>query len=63
MAVYERSECRHLKPFIIIVCVQPQCQAAQDVEKALSLFENTGRIPATVMEARYLVSFMTDLTY
>ncbi|XP_035497465.2 Fanconi anemia group A protein [Scophthalmus maximus] len=30
---------------------QPQCQAAQDVEKAESLFESTGRISATVMEA------------
>uniref|UniRef100_A0A4W6EN85 Uncharacterized protein n=1 Tax=Lates calcarifer TaxID=8187 RepID=A0A4W6EN85_LATCA len=29
----------------------PQCQAAQDVEKAVSLFESTGRISATVMEA------------
>ncbi|XP_061532496.1 Fanconi anemia group A protein isoform X3 [Phycodurus eques] len=28
-----------------------QCQAVQDVEKALSLFESTGKIPATVMEA------------
>uniref|UniRef100_A0A8D2ZE56 FA complementation group A n=1 Tax=Scophthalmus maximus TaxID=52904 RepID=A0A8D2ZE56_SCOMX len=28
-----------------------QCQAAQDVEKAESLFESTGRISATVMEA------------
>lgn len=31
--------------------VQPHCQAVQDVEKAVSLFESTGRIPATVMEA------------
>ncbi|XP_066570008.1 Fanconi anemia group A protein isoform X2 [Amia ocellicauda] len=30
---------------------QPQCQAQQDVEKAVSLFEKTGRIPANVMEA------------
>ncbi|KAM9854727.1 Fanconi anemia group A protein [Aulostomus maculatus] len=30
---------------------QPQCQAVQDVEKAISLFESTGRISATVMEA------------
>ncbi|XP_050929308.1 LOW QUALITY PROTEIN: Fanconi anemia group A protein [Lates calcarifer] len=30
---------------------KPQCQAAQDVEKAVSLFESTGRISATVMEA------------
>ncbi|XP_029698010.1 Fanconi anemia group A protein homolog [Takifugu rubripes] len=28
-----------------------QCQAVQDVEKAVSLFEGTGKIPATVMEA------------
>ncbi|XP_051239093.1 Fanconi anemia group A protein isoform X2 [Dicentrarchus labrax] len=28
-----------------------QCQASQDVEKAVSLFESTGRISATVMEA------------
>ncbi|XP_041795312.1 Fanconi anemia group A protein-like [Chelmon rostratus] len=28
-----------------------QCHAVQDVEKALSLFESTGRISATVMEA------------
>ncbi|KAJ8248851.1 hypothetical protein GJAV_G00228420 [Gymnothorax javanicus] len=31
--------------------VQPQCQAAQDVERAVSLFENTGKISAAVMEA------------
>ncbi|XP_070763444.1 Fanconi anemia group A protein-like [Enoplosus armatus] len=31
--------------------VQPQCQAVQDVERAVSLFESTGRISATVMEA------------
>ncbi|XP_030641785.1 Fanconi anemia group A protein [Chanos chanos] len=29
----------------------PQCQAEQDVEKAVSLFETTGKISATVMEA------------
>lgn len=28
-----------------------ECQAVQDVAKAVSLFESTGRIPATVMEA------------
>ncbi|XP_061677787.1 Fanconi anemia group A protein isoform X4 [Syngnathoides biaculeatus] len=28
-----------------------QCQAVQDVEKASSLFERTGKIPASVMEA------------
>ncbi|XP_037538601.1 Fanconi anemia group A protein [Nematolebias whitei] len=31
--------------------VEPRCQAAQDVEKAVSLFDSTGRISATVMEA------------
>ncbi|XP_039988971.1 Fanconi anemia group A protein isoform X2 [Xiphias gladius] len=31
--------------------VQPHCQAAQDVDKAVSLFKSTGRISATVMEA------------
>uniref|UniRef100_A0A3Q3IM50 Fanconi anaemia group A protein N-terminal domain-containing protein n=1 Tax=Monopterus albus TaxID=43700 RepID=A0A3Q3IM50_MONAL len=31
--------------------VQPQCQAVQDVERAVNLFESTGRISATVMEA------------
>lgn len=36
----------------VCVCVL-QCQAVQDVAKAVSLFESTGRIPATVMEARY----------
>lgn len=40
---------------MMFVCLQPQCQAVQDVEKAVSLFESTGRISATVMEARYTV--------
>ncbi|RXM31190.1 Fanconi anemia group A protein [Acipenser ruthenus] len=31
---------------------QPQCQAEQDVEKAIVLFVNMRRIPASVMEAR-----------
>ncbi|RVE72327.1 hypothetical protein OJAV_G00060740 [Oryzias javanicus] len=31
--------------------VQPECQAEQDVGKAVSLFRTTGRISATVMEA------------
>ncbi|KAJ6657203.1 hypothetical protein lerEdw1_002792 [Lerista edwardsae] len=30
---------------------QPHCQALQDVEKAIQIFENTGKIPASVMEA------------
>ncbi|KAJ7997768.1 hypothetical protein DPEC_G00215550 [Dallia pectoralis] len=33
------------------VSAQPQSQALQDVEKAVLLFSNTGRISATVMEA------------
>ncbi|MEQ2179849.1 hypothetical protein GOODEAATRI_029395, partial [Goodea atripinnis] len=37
---------------VFSVFPQPQGQAAQDVEKAVSLFESTGRISATVMEAR-----------
>ncbi|KAM4618892.1 Fanconi anemia group A protein [Polymixia lowei] len=31
--------------------VKPQSQALQDVERAVSLFESTGRISATIMEA------------
>uniref|UniRef100_K7FYD5 Uncharacterized protein n=1 Tax=Pelodiscus sinensis TaxID=13735 RepID=K7FYD5_PELSI len=31
--------------------VQPQCQALEDVEKAIRIFENTGKIPISVMEA------------
>ncbi|XP_053538290.1 Fanconi anemia group A protein isoform X2 [Ictalurus punctatus] len=31
--------------------VQPECVAQKDVEKAVALFQNTGRISATVMEA------------
>ncbi|XP_078527534.1 Fanconi anemia group A protein [Lissotriton helveticus] len=30
---------------------QPQFQAASDVEKAIHIYENTGKIPASVMEA------------
>ncbi|XP_028304960.1 Fanconi anemia group A protein isoform X2 [Gouania willdenowi] len=47
--------------------VQPQCQAAQDVEKAVSLFKSTGRLSATVMEASifrrpyFLTRFLTAL--
>ncbi|GLD67118.1 Fanconi anemia group A protein [Lates japonicus] len=43
--------------------LKPQCQAAQDVEKAVSLFESTGRISATVMEARpyFLTRFLPAL--
>uniref|UniRef100_A0A7M4EK94 FA complementation group A n=1 Tax=Crocodylus porosus TaxID=8502 RepID=A0A7M4EK94_CROPO len=31
--------------------VQPHCQVLQDVEKAIQIFENTGKIPTSVMEA------------
>uniref|UniRef100_A0A5F8GPC3 FA complementation group A n=1 Tax=Monodelphis domestica TaxID=13616 RepID=A0A5F8GPC3_MONDO len=31
--------------------VEPHCQAEQDVEKAIQVFEHTGKIPVTVMEA------------
>ncbi|XP_013907274.1 PREDICTED: Fanconi anemia group A protein homolog, partial [Thamnophis sirtalis] len=30
---------------------QPSCQALQDVEKAVQIFRNTGKIPASVLEA------------
>ncbi|KAL8195112.1 UNVERIFIED_CONTAM: hypothetical protein K2H54_046799 [Gekko kuhli] len=32
--------------------LQPHCQALQDAEKAVQIFENTGKIPAIVLEAR-----------
>uniref|UniRef100_A0A4X2LZ92 FA complementation group A n=1 Tax=Vombatus ursinus TaxID=29139 RepID=A0A4X2LZ92_VOMUR len=31
---------------------EPHCQAQQDVEKAIQVFEQTGKIPVTIMEAR-----------
>ncbi|XP_054856335.1 Fanconi anemia group A protein isoform X2 [Eublepharis macularius] len=31
--------------------IQPHCQALQDVEKAVQIFENTWKIPAVVLEA------------
>ncbi|XP_077166524.1 Fanconi anemia group A protein isoform X2 [Paroedura picta] len=31
--------------------LQPHCPALQDVEKAVQIFENTGKIPAVVLEA------------
>jgi len=34
---------------------QPQGQALRDVEKALQIFENTRKIPTSVIEARYCV--------
>lgn len=46
---------RGLTAKCLCVCVLLQCQAVQDVAKAVSLFESTGKIPATVMEARYSV--------
>lgn len=39
-------------PFLL-ARTQPHSQAAQDVEKALQVFEHTGRIPVAVMEARW----------
>nr|XP_033942702.1 Fanconi anemia group A protein-like isoform X2 [Pseudochaenichthys georgianus] len=52
--------------------LQVTCQAVQDVEKALSLFDSTGRISATVMEAsifrrpyfltRFLPALLTQRT-
>ncbi|OCT56537.1 hypothetical protein XELAEV_18004708mg [Xenopus laevis] len=44
MGLYEDLSARSNK-------VQPESQAHQDVEKALNIFENTGKIPASVMEA------------
>lgn len=39
-----------------VTCVsQPQGQALHDVEKALQIFENTKKIPTSVIEARYHV--------
>jgi len=41
---------------LIVTCVsQPQGQALRDVEKALQIFENTRKIPTSVIEARYCV--------
>ncbi|XP_027703438.1 Fanconi anemia group A protein isoform X2 [Vombatus ursinus] len=31
--------------------IEPHCQAQQDVEKAIQVFEQTGKIPVTIMEA------------
>uniref|UniRef100_A0A4X2LZV0 FA complementation group A n=1 Tax=Vombatus ursinus TaxID=29139 RepID=A0A4X2LZV0_VOMUR len=33
--------------------IEPHCQAQQDVEKAIQVFEQTGKIPVTIMEARF----------
>jgi len=43
-----------LSPFVSSVS-QPQGQALRDVEKALQIFENTRKIPTSVIEARYCV--------
>uniref|UniRef100_A0A8C8VK70 FA complementation group A n=1 Tax=Pelusios castaneus TaxID=367368 RepID=A0A8C8VK70_9SAUR len=41
---------------------QPQCQALEDAEKAIRIFENTGKIPTTVMEASiFRRSYYTSL--
>ncbi|XP_060693630.1 Fanconi anemia group A protein-like isoform X1 [Hemiscyllium ocellatum] len=47
--------------------LKPQCQAMQDVERAVLIFENSGKIPASVMEASifrrpyYLTRFLPAL--
>lgn len=46
-------ECVYHSLHLFYMPSQPQCQPRQDVEKAISLFGSTGRISATVMEARY----------
>ncbi|XP_048461615.1 Fanconi anemia group A protein isoform X3 [Rhincodon typus] len=46
---------------------KPQCQAMQDVERAILIFENSGKIPSSVMEASifrrpyYLTRFLPAL--
>ncbi|XP_078256982.1 Fanconi anemia group A protein [Rhinoraja longicauda] len=60
MGLYEDLSTAHQAP-------KPQCQALQDVEKAILIFENTGKIPASVMEASifrrpyYLARFLPTL--
>ncbi|XP_072135843.1 Fanconi anemia group A protein-like [Mobula birostris] len=60
IGLYEDLSTAHCPP-------KPQCQALQDVEKAILIFENTGRIPASVMEASifrrpyYLTRFLPAL--
>uniref|UniRef100_A0A4X2LSB3 FA complementation group A n=1 Tax=Vombatus ursinus TaxID=29139 RepID=A0A4X2LSB3_VOMUR len=34
--------------------IEPHCQAQQDVEKAIQVFEQTGKIPVTIMEGECL---------
>uniref|UniRef100_UPI00398EE3C5 Fanconi anemia group A protein-like isoform X2 n=1 Tax=Pristiophorus japonicus TaxID=55135 RepID=UPI00398EE3C5 len=60
MGLYEDLSTAHGAP-------KPQCQARQDVEKAILIFENSGKIPASVMEASifrrpyYLTRFLPAL--
>lgn len=60
MGLYEDLSTAHEAP-------KPQCQALQDVEKAVQIFETTGKIPASVMEASifrrpyYLARFLPAL--
>ncbi|XP_069757970.1 Fanconi anemia group A protein-like isoform X2 [Narcine bancroftii] len=60
MGLYEDLSTAHGPP-------KPHCQALQDVEKAVLIFENTGKVPASVMEASifrrpyYLTRFLPAL--
>lgn len=45
---------QHL-PLVATRVIKPQGQALRDVEKALQIFENTRKIPTSVIEARYCV--------
>ncbi|XP_078400574.1 Fanconi anemia group A protein [Cetorhinus maximus] len=60
MGLYEDLSTAHAPP-------KPQCQAMQDVERAILIFENSGKIPASVMEASifrrpyYLTRFLPAL--
>ncbi|XP_067905368.1 Fanconi anemia group A protein-like isoform X2 [Heterodontus francisci] len=60
LGLYEDLSTVHSPP-------KPQCQALQDVEKAILIFENSGKIPASVMEASifrrpyYLTRFLPAL--
>ncbi|XP_067854124.1 Fanconi anemia group A protein-like [Heptranchias perlo] len=60
MGLYEDLSTAHGPP-------KPQCQALQDVEKAILIFQNSGKIPASVMEASifrrpyYLTRFLPAL--
>ncbi|XP_078066855.1 Fanconi anemia group A protein [Mustelus asterias] len=60
LGLYEDLSTAHGPP-------KPQCQATQDVERAILIFENSGKIPASVMEASifrrpyYLTRFLPAL--